>query len=266
MDMHEIATELDKFSQANGLNVNVEAVLKNMDAGDFVELNHAMDKSDNRTIIKILQKYKARMSENFKKFKDTKIIEGYTLDLLTPDELNKLYKETCSFSLQDNSHLTLAEMKTLIFDTLNEDLTSSLTTNQLVKQNTATQQGQVNPQTQTKLKQADLQRNSTNSNYKVTVPGDTAGSTELANVVGVDIGSTPDRTLVVTKDPSKPNQVNVFGINDVQTVDEEEEIEVLPEPEVDDVDIEKEEPDEEDDVISQIMKFCNYFKEKDANC
>lgn len=225
MDIQQTAQELQKFADANGLQMDVNHALNAMDAGDFVEINQAMDNSDNRTIIQVLQKYKAQMSENYKLFDTNKINESTevkALNNLTVTELEELYKKHCVFALRENSHLTLAEIKTLVFDELNEDITSQMTANQINKQNIAQQQSQINPQTAIKMKQADLQRNASNTNYKVSVPGNQAGSTELANVVGVDIGPTPDKSLVVTKDPSKANQVNVFGLNDIEPVQEDD--------------------------------------------
>lgn len=226
MDIQQTAQELQKFADANGLQMDVNEVLNAMDAGDFVEINQAMDNSDNRAIMQILQKYKAQMSENYKLFATNKINESAevnALNKLTVTELEEFYKANCAFALRENSHLTLAEIKTLVFDELNEDITSQMTAQQINKKNTAQQQSQVNPQTAIKMKQADLQRNASNTNFKVSVPGNQAGSTELANVVGVDIGPTPDKSLVVTKDPSKANQVNVFGLDDIEPVQEDDE-------------------------------------------
>ena len=226
MDIQQTAQELQKFADANGLQMDVNQALSAMDAGDFVEINQAMDNSDNRAIMQVLQKYKAQMSENYKLFATNKINESAevnALNKLTVTELEEFYKANCAFALRENSHLTLAEIKTLVFDELNEDITSQMTAQQINKQNTAQQQSQVNPQTAIKMKQADLQRNASNTNFKVSVPGNQAGSTELANVVGVDIGPTPDKSLVVTKDPSKANQVNVFGLDDIEPVQEDDE-------------------------------------------
>jgi len=226
MDIQQTAQELQKFADANGLQMDVNQALSAMDAGDFVEINQAMDNSDNRAIMQVLQKYKAQMSENYKLFASNKINESAevnALNKLTVSELEEFYKANCAFALRENSHLTLAEIKTLVFDELNEDITSQMTAQQINKQNTAQQQSQVNPQTAIKMKQADLQRNASNTNFKVSVPGNQAGSTELANVVGVDIGPTPDKSLVVTKDPSKANQVNVFGLDDIEPVQEDDE-------------------------------------------
>lgn len=226
MDIQQTAQELQKFADANGLQMDVNEVLNAMDAGDFVEINQAMDNSDNRAIMQILQKYKAQMSENYKLFASNKINESAEVDALnklTVTELEEFYKANCAFALRENSHLTLAEIKTLVFDELNEDITSQMNAQQINNQNTAQQQSKVNPQTAIKMKQADLQRNASNTNFKVSVPGSQTGSTELANVVGVDIGPTPDKSLVVTKDPSKANQVNVFGLNDIEPVQEDDE-------------------------------------------
>ena len=234
MDIQQTAQELQKFADANGLQMDVSAALNAMDAGDFVEINQAMDNSDNRTIMQVLQKYKAQMSENYNLFTANKINESYGVNFmnsLTPTQLAEFFKMHCSFALNENSHLTLAEMKTLAFDVVNEkaargelseDLATTLRAGQITKQNNATQQTQINPQTAQKLKQAELQKNASNSNFKVTVPGDSTGTSQVAPVVGVDVGPTTDQTLVVTKNPSKPNQVNVFGLGDVEPVKEAE--------------------------------------------
>jgi len=225
MDIQQTAQELQKFADANGLQMDVSQALSAMDAGDFVEINQAMDNSDNRAIMQVLQRYKARMSESHKLFTSTKINESAevsSLNKLTVNELVGFYKRHCAFALRENSHLTLAEIKTLVFDELNEDLASTLSANQINKKNTSTQQTQINPQTAAKLKQAQLQQNANNQNFKVTVPGQSSGSTELEPVVGVDVGPTTDQTLVVTKDPSKANQLSVFGLDDVEPVQEAE--------------------------------------------
>ena len=39
MDIQQTATELQKFADANGLQMDVSTVLDTMDAGDFVSLN-----------------------------------------------------------------------------------------------------------------------------------------------------------------------------------------------------------------------------------
>lgn len=234
MDIQQTAQELQKFADANGLQMDVSAALNTMDAGDFIEINNAMDNSDNRTIMQVLQKCKAQMSENYHLFRGNKINESYGVNFmnsLTPTQLEEFYKIHCSFALTENSHLTLAEMKTLAYDVVNEkvedgvieeDLANTLRSGQIAKQNTATQQTQINPQTAAKIKQAELQKNASNANFKVTVPGNTTGTSEIEPVVGVDVGPTTDQTLVVTKDTQKPNQLSVFGLGDVEPVKEAE--------------------------------------------
>jgi len=225
MDIQQTAQELQKFADANGLQMDVNQALNSMDAGDFVEINQAMDNSDNRAIMQVLQKYKARMSESYKLFTNTKINESAevsSLNKLSVNELERFFKQHCTFALRENSHLTLAEIKTLVFDELNEDLASTLSANQINQKNTNTQQTQINPQTAAKLKQTQLQQNANNQNFKVTVPGNSTGSTDIEPVVGVDVGPTTDQTLVVTKDPNQANQLSVFGLDDVQPVQEAE--------------------------------------------
>lgn len=233
MDIQQTAQELQKFADANGLQMDVSQALSSMDAGDFVEINQAMDNSDNRTIMQVLQKYKARLSENYKAFSENHHSKIYGINLLnslSTTELIDMYKEQCLFALSENSHLTLAELKTLTYDvviensikkSINEDLATTLRAGQITKQNTATQQSQINPQTAAKLKQAELQKNANNANFKVTVPGN-SGTNEIEPVVGVDVGPTTDQTLVVTKNAQKPNELNVFGLGDVEPVKEAE--------------------------------------------
>ena len=234
MDIQQTAQELQKFADANGLQLDVSQALSAMDAGDFVEINQAMDNSDNRTIMQVLQKYKAQMSESYKLFCSTNINESYDINFINSmsvSQLMEFYKEHCSFALTENSHLTLAEIKTLAYDVvienairsdIDEDLTSTLRSNQISNKNTATQQTQINPQTAAKLKQTELQKNANNANFKVTVPGNSAGTNSIEPVVGVDVGPTTDQTLVVTKDAQNPNQLSVFGLGDVEPVQEAE--------------------------------------------
>lgn len=234
MNIQETAQELQKFADANGLQMDVSEALQAMDAGDFIEINQAMDNSDNRTIMQVLQKYKAQMSENYKLFCGNKINESYGVNFmnsLTPTQIIEFFKIHCAFALNENSHLTLSEMKTLAYDVVNEkaergelaeDLANTLRAGQITKQNNATQQTQINPQTAAKLKQAELQKNASNANFKVTVPGSTTGTSEIEPVVGVDVGPTTDQTLVVTKDADQPNQLSVFGLGDVEPVKEAE--------------------------------------------
>lgn len=168
--------------------------------------------------------------KNSRKPKTWEYIENYRLQLAAyalahnqqHGKLEQFYKDHCSYALRENSHLTLAEIKTLVFDELKEDLTTSLKAGQIAKQNNTQQQTQINPQTAAKLKQAELQKNANNANFKVTVPGQTNGTSEVEPVVGVDVGPTTDQTLVVTKDTEKPNQLSVFGLGDVEPVQEAE--------------------------------------------
>ena len=216
MDIQQTATELQKFAQANGLQMDVSTVLDNMDAGDFVAINQAMDNSDNHTILKILQKYKSRAFESYKLFNGTTLTEDASINLvndLTPDELIEHY-HTIEGMVHDFSHLTLNELRTLVY----EDLTSTLRADQITGQNNATQQTQINPQTQAKLKQSDIEKNANNSAFKVSVPGDTSGTQQIQSVVGIDPGPTTQQSLVVTKDQSQPNQVGVYSLDDVQTL------------------------------------------------
>ncbi|SOK58565.1 hypothetical protein [Yersinia phage fHe-Yen9-04] len=222
MDIQQTAQELQKFADANGLQMDVNQALSSMDAGDFVEINQAMDNSDNRTIMQVLQKYRARTNENYQYFDGTTLSESEeinTINAMGVDALIEAYRDNVHGAFYDCSHLTLSEMRTLVY----EDLASTLNSNQISNRNTSTQQTQINPQTQAKLKQAELQQNANNSSFKVTVPGDSTGTSQVAPIVGVDVGQTPQQTLVVTKSNEKPNQVNVFGLDDVQPVQEDDE-------------------------------------------
>lgn len=216
MDIQQTSQELQKFAQAQGIDVDVSSILDTMDAGDFVALNQAMDNSDNRTIIQLLQKYRARVSESYKHFKSTTVMESRN------ELINKIHNASMAvlentfkgLGGQDADKFSIQELKALIY----EDITSNLRANQIVGRNTTTQQQQVNPQTQSKLKQAELQRNSNNNAMQVTVPGNQEGTDAVEPVVGVDIGPTPQQTLVVTKNTQKPNELNVFGLDDVNPV------------------------------------------------
>lgn len=219
MDIQQTATELQKFADANGLQMDVSTVLDNMDAGDFVAINQAMDNSDNHSILKILQKYKSRTFESYNYFNGTVLTEDDSINLvndMTPNELIEHY-HTIEGMIHDVSHLTLNEIRTLVY----EDLSSNLRANQIVGRNTTTQQQQVNPQTQAKVKQADIQRNANNSAFKVSVPGNQQGTQQIEPVVGVDPGPTSQQTLVVTKDPTQPNQLGVYSLDDVETVQQQ---------------------------------------------
>lgn len=216
MDIQQIATELQKFADANGLQMDVSEVLEMMDAGDFVSLNQAMDNSDNRSILQILQKYKSHTFESYNYFAGMLLTEDDSINIvndMTPDELIEHYR-TINGMIHDVEHLTLQELRTIVY----EDLATNLRANQIVGRNTTTQQQQVNPQTQAKVKQADLQRNANNSAFKVSVPGNQQGTQQIEPVVGVDPGPTPQQTLVVTKDQTKPNELSVYGLDDVETV------------------------------------------------
>lgn len=218
MNIDQTASELQKFADAHNLNMDVSVVLDNMDAGDFITLNAAIDNSDNREIFQLLQKYKAQMSESYKLFSTRNISRhinesSETVDKvenMTAKELNEAYAKQYTYA--DTTKLSLQELKTIVY----EDITQ-MQSNQLAKMNVSQQQQQVNPQTQAKLKQAELQRNA--NNMKVSVPGNQSGTDAIEPVVGVDPGQNPQQSLVITKSSSKPNELNVFPIDDVNPVD-----------------------------------------------
>ena len=274
MDIQELSTQLQKFADAQGLNIDVDAVLQTMDAGDFVEINQAIDNSDNRSILKILQKYRARAMESYQYFNGTKLIESDELRVIDEMGYNELVENYHSFvqgALHDHSHLSLSEMKALVKEDLTSTLGNAITNNDNKNQTT------VNPEVQAKMKQAELQKNTGNPNFNVTVPNGTGSSVE--QVLGVDVGSNPDQSLVVTKDPNQANQVQVFGLNDVEPVQEDamdilnmavhgaddelkdsveenfEDPTLQAEPEI--VVVQDEQVPQEDDIISQIKAFCS---------
>lgn len=219
MDIQQTATELQKFAQANGLQMDVSSVLDTMDAGDFVALNQAMDNSDNHTILKILQKYKSHTNESFQYFSTGALTEDESINIVNDmgmDELVEHY-HTIDGMTHGVDHLTIQELKSIVY----EDLAANLKANQIVSRNTTSQQQQVNPQTQAATKQADIQRNVNNNNFKVSVPGNQSGQQDLESVVGIDPGPTTQQTLVVTKDQSKPNQLGVYSLDDVNTVQQQ---------------------------------------------
>lgn len=219
MDIQQIATELQKFAQANGLDMDIQSTLDSMDAGDFVSLNQAMDNSDNHTILKLLQKYKSRTYESYGHFGANLITEDESINIVNDmgsDELLEHYK-TIEGMVHSTDHLTLQELKSIVY----EDLMSNLRANQIVGRNTTTQQQQVNPQTQAKVKQSEIQRNANNSAFKVSVPGNQQGTQQIEPVVGIDPGPTSQQTLVVTKDQNQPNQLGVYSLDDVETVQQQ---------------------------------------------
>lgn len=282
MDIQELGSELQTFADAQGLNVNVDSILQSMDMGDFVEINQAIDNNDNRSILKILQKYRARAMEGYQYFNGTKLIESdefRVIDEMGYNELVENYHAFVNGALHDHSHLSLSEMKALV----KEDLTSTLG-NAITNTDNKNQQT-VDPAAQAKMKQAELQKNTGNPNFNVTVPNGSGSSVE--QVLGVDVGSNPEQSLVVTKDPNQANQVQVFGLNDVQPVQEdamdvlgmavqgaddelkdnvdenceeptlqpEPEMQVNPEAEV--LVVQDEEVPQEEDIVAQIMAFCS---------
>lgn len=220
MDIQQTAQELQKCADANGLEVDASSILNTMDAGDFLAINQAMDQSDNRTIIQLLQKYKGRMSESFKFFNGKHHLDESNELLCKVHNMNmkELAESYAKFSAySDTTFFSTQELKALVY----EDVASNLKANQIVGRNTTTQQQNVNPQTQNKMKQAELQRNANNNAMQVTVPGNQSGTDNVEPVVGVDIGPTPQQTLVVTKNSSKPNQVNVYGLDDVNPIQQQ---------------------------------------------
>lgn len=228
MDNREIISELQVFADANGLNIDVGSVIPEMDAGDFITINQAMDNSDNVTIMKVLQKYKARLSESFGTFNSivpsTRESHNFVKNMGRM-ELHENYKRFCSGALSDSSHLTTPELQTLVF----EDMASTLTpvqaqgrANQIARTNQIGQQATTpNAQTANKLKQNDILQKGNSGHYKVQVPGQD-GQPELTDVVGIDVSPNAQQSLVVTKDPQRQGNVKVFGINDVETVKESE--------------------------------------------
>lgn len=227
MDIQQTATELQKFADANGLQMDVAPVLDSMDAGDYVSLNQAMDNSDNRSILTILQKYKSRTQESYGHFGTNLITEDESINIVNDMGTYELIEHynTIEGMMHGTEHLTLQELKTIVY----EDLMSNLRANQVVSRNTTTQQQQVNPQTQAKVKQDDIQRNANNSAFKVSVPGNQQGTQQVEPVVGIDPGPTSQQTLVVTKDQQKPNQLGVYSLDDVETVQQQGQVNVSEE-------------------------------------
>ena len=222
MNLQQTTVELQKFADAHNLNIDVSVVLDNMDAGDFITLNSAIDNSDNREIFQILQKYKAQMSESYSYFSTNNVFKHINessdlrdyVDNMNINQLVEMYKQ--AFTYSDVSKLTIQELKTIVFED-NENVLNQFKSSQIAKMNVSQQQQQVNPLTQAKLKQAELQRNA--NNIKVSVPGNQSGLDTIEPVVGVDAGQTPQQSLVVTKSGTKPNELNVFPLDDVTPVD-----------------------------------------------
>lgn len=276
MNIDEISVELQKFADAHSLGIDVSKVLEMMDAGDFVAVNSAMDAGDNRQILQILQKYRAQVSESFGLFK-THLVPVY--------HKNQMVSEVRSMGIEDlhghlrhmsgTEHLTIQEMRTLVYEDITSSLPNSIATqNAQSSQQGADQGGQQNPVVAAKLKQQSLQQNSGNQNFKVSVPG-VNGSTDVQSVMGVDIGDSPEKSLVVTQDTSKPGQVQVFPMNSVNTVNEDEydenEIAMVPsdeepeeevivlgaEPEMGDAEPAEEELElSQEEIVAGIIALC----------
>lgn len=284
MDIQELGTELQHFADAQGLNINVDSILQTMDMGDFVEINQAIDNNDNRSILKILQKYRARAMESYEYFNGTKLIESDELRVIDNMGYNELVENYHAFvqgALHDHSHLSLSEMKALVKEDLTTTLGNAITNNDNKNQQTT------DPTVAAKMKQSELQKNTGNPNFNVTVPNASGSGSSVEQVLGVDVGSTPEQSLVVTKDPNQANQVQVFGLNDVQpvqedamdvlgmavqgaddelkdTVDEDcEDPTLQPEPQLqrnpenDPEVLVVDEVPEEDDIVNQIIAFCS---------
>lgn len=247
MDIQQTAHELQKMADANGLDIDCSVAVDQMDAGDFIELNQAIDNSDNRAIIEILQRYKARLSESYKYFSTFSTERSFGIDFMNSlgaQDLETFYKMQCPTALDLNGHLTLSEMRTLAYDAVDrtivekhisdkikedQDPASQLRATTIANANNQQKQGQVNPQTQAKMKQAELQRNSGNQAMQVTTPGNQSGIGAVAKVVGVDPGPTPQQTLVVTQDPQKQNQLSVYGLDDVDPVQQQGQVNMTEE-------------------------------------
>lgn len=276
MNIDEISIELQKFADAHSLGIDVSKVLEMMDAGDFVSINSAMDAGDNRQIMQILQKYRAQVSESFGLFK-THLVPVYHKSQMV-SEVRSMGIEDLQGHLRHMSgteHLTIQEMRTLVYEDITSSLPNSIATqNAQSAQQGAEQGGQQNPVVAAKLKQQSLQQNSGNQNFKVSVPG-VNGSTDVQSVMGVDIGDSPEKSLVVTQDTSKPGQVQVFPMNSVNTVNEDEydenEIAMVPsdeqpeeevivlgaEPEMDDAEPAEEELElSQEEIVAGIIALC----------
>lgn len=264
MNIEEMKIQLQKFADANGVSADINSILDNMSSGDFVEISQAMDNSDNVTIMNIIQRYRARLHESYKNFDAKSLYESNSsIELVKNMGFNELYENYKSFvygATSDISHLSLQEMQTLVFEDMNSQIKA-----QAVAGRNSSQQGSIDPAQQLRQTQSELQQNSGNPSYKVTVPGE-QGKNSLEQVVGVDIGQNPQQSLVVTKDPTNQNQVQVHNLSDVTPVTEEDEDPVHDEH----IDHEQphtgcEEPDlqsEAERIMNDILSFCAKVQER----
>lgn len=227
MNNQELVQELQIFADAHNLNMDVQQAFENIDAGDFITINQAIDSNDNVQIMKILQKYKAQVNENYSKFLSgvnlTESMNG--IKELPIQKLKKLYEKFCKGAISDISHLSTIELQTLVYEDMNTSLAGAQSRASALA-NANTMQNQPNIQTQNKLKQNELLQKGNSGNMKVQVPGQN-GNVDITDVVGIDVANNTDQSLVVTKDPNKQGNVEVFSINDVSPVNEEQEFQKL---------------------------------------
>lgn len=174
------------------------------------------------------------------------------------NELLNNYRSFVKGATFDVSHLSLREMQTLVFEDMNSQLAS-----QAIAGRNSTQNGSVDPTQQLKLNQTEIQQNAGNPSYKVTVP-DEQGKSSIEQVIGVDIGQNPQQSLVVTKDNTNQNQVQVHSIADVQPVNEDGiDINVDDSHEYQPKEVHVCDTEESnDEVLNDILSFCAKVQER----
>jgi len=219
---NDILSNLKKWFKSNGLNPNnAEKFYDNINAGDLVTLMTAFNNNDLDTVAQIYNKTKAEMSSSYGVIKDS-------FSNLRMNDITSLYQRLPISSVRTN-HLSESHIRTLIFDSINEGIVSSM--NAAKSSTGSVNTPKIQPQNNQQLSnpqntddnemsiQQKQQALTQNKNLKVTTGG--IGSEE--DVLGTQFDpSNPQNSLVVVKDPSNQNKVQVLNLNDVNVIDQEQ--------------------------------------------
>ena len=204
----DILELLEKWANSKGISKDVIGkIYDNIDAGDLITLISAFDNKDFDTVSQIYNKTKAEMSANFNNIKES-------LSNIGIIDLENLYHKLPISSLK-TEHLSESHIKTLIYDTIEEGIVSSMnaaTASTKVPSTTQNQKNAVSPQ----QKQQLLKQN---NNLKVT--SSITGLNVEDEIVGTQFDANPENSLVVVKDPANSNQVKVLNMDDVNIIDQD---------------------------------------------
>lgn len=214
MNDDDVKIQLQKFADANNISVDIESMISNISAGDYVSLLQAMENNDSRSIIKLIHQYKAKLSENFKVFSKLHPSNEYNINYIQEcghNDLVPLYKTFVQGALYECDYLSTSELRTLIY----EDFSS---TQQIVNNNNNAQQT-VDTVTSNQDKIDQIMRNQQDPNFRVSTVDN--GTTDIKKVVGIETtGTDPDNTLVAMSDPNAMNgQLDIRNLSDINMVD-----------------------------------------------